>query len=55
MTFHLKLLLSKTTRLIHSREWFQSTDLWIMGPARFLIATLMVLFVVFLNLDMDNV
>ena len=26
---------------IHSREWFRSTDLWVMGPARFLYATLL--------------
>ena len=26
---------------IHSREWFRSTDLWVMGPARFLCATLL--------------
>ena len=26
---------------IHSREWFRSTDLWVMGPARFLCAPLL--------------
>ena len=26
---------------IHSRDWFRSTDLWVMGPARFLDATLL--------------
>ena len=26
---------------IHSREWFRSIDLWVMGPARFLCATLL--------------
>ena len=26
---------------IHSRGWFRSTDLWVMGPARFLCATLL--------------
>ena len=25
----------------HSRGWFRSTDLWVMGPARFLCATLL--------------
>ena len=27
--------------IVHSREWFRSTDLWVMGPARFLCATLL--------------
>ena len=26
---------------IYSREWFRSTDLWVMGPALFLCATLL--------------
>ena len=26
---------------VHSREWFRSTDLWVMGSARFLCATLL--------------
>ena len=31
------------TRVVCSRGWFRSTDLWVMGPARFLCATLLVL------------
>ena len=27
--------------LVRSRGWFRSTDLWVMGPARFLCATLL--------------
>ena len=26
---------------LRSRGWFRSTDLWVMGPARFLCATLL--------------
>ena len=29
-----------------SRGWFRSTDLWVMGPARFLCATLLILLLV---------
>ena len=29
--------------LVRSRGWFRSTDLWVMGPARFLCATLLIM------------
>ncbi|KFD71353.1 hypothetical protein M514_16285 [Trichuris suis] len=32
-----------------SRAWFRSTDLWVMGPARFLCATLLVTYMVILT------
>ena len=28
-------------KCVRSRGWFRSTDLWVMGPARFLCATLL--------------
>ena len=28
-------------KFVRSRGWFRSTDLWVMGPARFLCATLL--------------
>ena len=31
----------KTEEKIFSRAWFRSTDLWVMGPARFHCATLL--------------
>ena len=31
-------------KVVCSRGWFRSTDLWVMGPARFLCATLLVAF-----------
>ena len=45
--FRLETALSLYFRLIvvenvlRSRGWFRSTDLWVMGPARFLCATLL--------------
>ena len=29
------------TFFLNCRGWFRSTDLWVMGPARFLYATLL--------------
>ena len=34
-----------TKNIVCSREWFRSTDLWVMGPARFLCATLLIILV----------
>ena len=32
---------TKKSKCVCSRGWFRSTDLWVMGPARFLCATLL--------------
>ena len=34
-----------------SRAWFRSTDLWVMGPARFHCATLLMLAIVSLDIE----
>ncbi len=37
-----------------SREWFRSTDLWVMGPARFHCATLLTRFSRVKNTDFEG-
>ena len=49
VVWHLRLLKQfikisiQTFKKIISRAWFRSTDLWVMGPARFHCATLLIL------------
>ena len=35
------IFLKEGLKVLCSRGWFRSTDLWVMGPARFLCATLL--------------
>ena len=43
-----------TKNIVCSREWFRSTDLWVMGPARFLCATLLKIRCPILNSNRRN-
>ena len=39
LSLHFRLIVVEN--VLRSRGWFRSTDLWVMGPARFLCATLL--------------
>ena len=41
ITLSLNFRLIVVENVLRSRGWFRSTDLWVMGPARFLCATLL--------------